>query len=757
MIVLFILNIIVLILSIVLDIFFIKEKHNSLPQYKKISNISFWVANILTFFIYVIYIANLLFNNFEYAYVYTNSELSQSIIYKIVGAHSGSNGAFLLWLVISCIVGIILRRYLSKYNNLIIINNISTNHINEYLFRGIFSILPLFLLILFFIGNPFELTINKYPELINTSECIKNINCININNGLGLNPILCSPYNIVHPFFIFFSYTLLFVPFVAVIVGLIEKDYKKWISIAENFNNYALASLAIALLLGSIWAYNSFGWGGIWNWDIIENVALITFIFSIVFNHFVLVNKKTDGLVRSLHLIALLTFPIVLFSTFIARSDILKNASLHIYDANQTNLISIILTIILIILGIIIVFIFIKNLKKINKTCNYVVFNFLSKEMFISLGSLVLIALSIVLLIGIFHPIIVSALNLIVKPITNEFYIRWATIIGIIYFVILAISILIGWGKNTFTDFSNKILVSFVLSTILMLLIFFYGINRIDVLLLSFVCLFTCFASVHKIIINRKKIKLYLTSSLSHIGISMFILFAVISAFETKSNTYKVELGKEIEIYNYKLKFNEILENKVNNRLEQNFILNLYDNKANSVNFDAKLIYKSKKQPLKFTDIKRQDIIDIHITPLILMVDTKIPYNILKIGQERKTKILNNIKIALIKIDEKNNTVVSINNNNILDTLNLKAPLKENEFFWEKIVGTKYECAIGNVFDINNEKLVSLIYRFENQKLPVPIKVLKLEFITKPYIIFVWISSFIFIVGLILNIRLKFN
>ncbi|MBQ6268990.1 MAG: cytochrome c biogenesis protein CcsA [Bacteroidetes bacterium] len=733
MMILLLINIIVLLLSIIIDIYYINKRKLNLDFYKKLSDIFFYVSVVIIALVYSLYVFNIFADNFEYAYVYKSSEIGQNLVYKFVAAHSGSSGAYLLWLLLASILNISLRINLNKQEKYIN---------NTYLLRSAFSILPLFLSIILFVVNPFELTLVKYPELTAVPK-----------NGLGLNPILCSYYNLFHPIFIFISYSLLFIPFISVIVGLIIKDTKNWLSIAVKYNGYALLSLSIALLLGMFWAYNSFGWGGLWNWDVIENSLLLVFILSIIFNSFSIIHRKSGGLMKSLHTLALITFPIVLFSTFIARSKFFAN-SIHAYSNNETT-IAYILIAVLVLLFVFILIIMLKNIKYINKNNTPTVFPFFSKEMFIIISNLVLVVLCVVLFLGMIYPILVTLLNIPANPLRSSFYIIWAYFLSILYFVIYAISLILEWGKNSYRGFSNKIAISFSLAIIFMLSIFFAGINNIEILLIIFACSFTVFAFTQKIFTDIRKSSSFISQCLFYVGICILICFSVISSNETYVEIHKLKLGDNINsIYKgeeYKIKFDNINENISENKLEQIFNFTLFNN-SEKITFSPKLIYYLRNHILKFTESKTYGLIDIHITPLSLTTNTLIPYNILQLNQERNTKISDDIKINLLNIntDIKKASVI-ITNSILQDTLELSFPKEDNKFCWESILNTNYECAVGSIFFNKDVPFVSIIYREKHKQLPQPIKQAKIEIAYKPYIIFVLLGGVLCVIGVFLN------
>ena len=88
--------------------------------------------------------------------------------------------------------------------------------------------------------------------------------------------------------------------------------------------------------MGGYWAYEMLGWGGYWAWDPVENSSLIPWLIGVASIHTMLVQKRslktTDGIGRYAKtnlILGILTYILVLYSTFLTRSGVLGDASVH--------------------------------------------------------------------------------------------------------------------------------------------------------------------------------------------------------------------------------------------------------------------------------------------------------------------------------------------------------------------------------------------------------------------------------------------
>ena len=87
-------------------------------------------------------------------------------------------------------------------------------------------------------------------------------------------------------------------------------------------------------MLGGYWAYSILGWGGYWGWDPVENSSLVPWIVGVASIHTLLVQKKAQekgGIGRFVKMnliLSIMTYIMVLYSTFLTRSGILGDAQI---------------------------------------------------------------------------------------------------------------------------------------------------------------------------------------------------------------------------------------------------------------------------------------------------------------------------------------------------------------------------------------------------------------------------------------------
>lgn len=147
----------------------------------------------------------------------------------------------------------------------------------------------------------------------------------------GLNPLLQAPMMLIHPPMLFLGYALLAVPFAITLGALAERDPGPW---SVRVWPWALVS-GLALTagngFGAVWAYKTFGWGGFWAWDPVENTSFVPWTLALVTVHALWLGRVAPRWLLLAAVGSLSGFLTVLYGSFLARSGLLAGASVHAY------------------------------------------------------------------------------------------------------------------------------------------------------------------------------------------------------------------------------------------------------------------------------------------------------------------------------------------------------------------------------------------------------------------------------------------
>jgi cytochrome c-type biogenesis protein CcmF len=152
-----------------------------------------------------------------------------------------------------------------------------------------------------------------------------------MQDGNDLNPLLQNYWMVIHPPVLFMGFASTIVPFAFAIAGLWTKKFKEWTKPALPWALFSAAVLGVGIMMGAKWAYESLTFGGYWAWDPVENASLVPWMILIAGIHTMLIFRHSGYSLRSTYLFFILSFVFVLYSTFLTRSGILGDASVHAF------------------------------------------------------------------------------------------------------------------------------------------------------------------------------------------------------------------------------------------------------------------------------------------------------------------------------------------------------------------------------------------------------------------------------------------
>ncbi|MBD2702790.1 cytochrome c biogenesis protein CcsA [Spirosoma sp. BT702] len=264
----------------------------------------------------------IIFNHyFEYHYAWSHSSRALPIKYMIACFWESQEGSFLLWLFWNAILGVILIR--------------TSGSRWEAPMMTIFALVQAFLasMILgvvfgdtFKIGStPFLLLREAMPD---APIFATDANFIP-KDGNGLNPLLQNYWMVIHPPTLFLGFALTLVPFAFCIAGLWRNQPVEWIRPALPWTLFGALILGVGIMMGGYWAYETLNFGGYWNWDPVENAVYVPWLVMVGALHTMLIAKRSSTGLKSAVILTIATFLLVLYATFLTRSGILGNASVH--------------------------------------------------------------------------------------------------------------------------------------------------------------------------------------------------------------------------------------------------------------------------------------------------------------------------------------------------------------------------------------------------------------------------------------------
>lgn len=288
-----------------------------------------WIVNArFAFYVHTIsvfgVVASLFFiiyqHYFEYHYAYAHSSLHLPGQYMISCFWEGQEGSFLLWLFWQAILGVVF---------------IHTQRSWEVPVMVIFGLVQAFLasMILGIVMPGLSVKIGSSPFILLRDALDDPIFAMQPDfipkDGNGLNPLLQNYWMVIHPPTLFLGFATTLVPFAFCIAGLWQKRYSEWIKPALPWTLFSGAVLGLGILMGGYWAYETLSFGGYWNWDPVENAVYVPWLVLIASIHTMITHKTSNTALRASIILSISTFVLILYSTFLTRSGVLGDASVH--------------------------------------------------------------------------------------------------------------------------------------------------------------------------------------------------------------------------------------------------------------------------------------------------------------------------------------------------------------------------------------------------------------------------------------------
>jgi cytochrome c-type biogenesis protein CcmF len=257
---------------------------------------------------------------FEYHYAYSHSSKSLPVYYMISCFWEGQEGSFLLWMFWQALLGIILMRTQKEW---------------EAPVMSIFALVQAFLssMILGVVIPAIEIKIGSSPFILLREAMQDPIFVTNPDfipaDGHGLNPLLQNYWMVIHPPTLFLGFAATLIPFSFCLSGLYFKKYTEWIKPALPWALFGGTVLGIGILMGGYWAYETLSFGGYWNWDPVENAVYVPWLILVAAIHTMMLYKSKQRGLGITIILVVSVFLLILYSTFLTRSGILGDASVH--------------------------------------------------------------------------------------------------------------------------------------------------------------------------------------------------------------------------------------------------------------------------------------------------------------------------------------------------------------------------------------------------------------------------------------------
>jgi len=513
----------------------------------------------------------------SYVYEYSGTDLSTGLLLSTF--YAGQEGSFLLWLLFGSIIGFFLQRKFKDDENyessvmlfymlgLIFLNILilpglkdpfeslfsGTNYISTKLINPVYLSMPVIQNFIFTNpNNPGEFI--KFGAELKAALISAGIQPETfIIDGRGLNPLLQNFWMEIHPPILFLGFAFTLVPFSFALSSLLRNEYKSWIKLSFPWLLWGVGILGAGIMIGGYWAYGVLGWGGYWGWDPVENSSLVPWIIGVALIHTMLIQNKYQmghgkpKYLRTNLVLAIITYITVIYSTFLTRSGILSDASVHSFVEpgmlTYTALVAFIVSFILI--GTVFLFIRWKDISKYSSPVE----GWLNRENALFYGAAVLLGMAIIITVGTSSPIFgtsveISFYNLMNKP------------LAIIAGLLLGISLFLGWSKTPKDIILKQASVSFIVALVISSIIFLLTkLSVVQNFIFLFAAFFGLLTNLFYFVKNVRNGFLITGGQISHLGVALLLMGIILNGNLVEKFQTDLQKGEKTNVGGYSVKY----------------------------------------------------------------------------------------------------------------------------------------------------------------------------------------------------------
>ncbi len=460
----------------------------------------------------------LISHDFRISYVASYSERNLPFRYLLSTFWAGQEGSFMLWLFWGSVIGFLVYRSAKEQEAPVMIVYVLS-------FLGIVAILAK--------QPPFRFLAQLPPD------------------GQGLNPLLQDPWMVIHPPVMFAGFASLSVPFSFAIAAMWKKRWDGWVVRAMPWALFTMVTLGTAILMGGYWAYKTLGWGGYWAWDPVENTSLVPWLATVALVHGMFLQKTREKHRKINLILAILAFCTILYGTFLTRSGVLADFSVHSFvDLGITGWL----------VGIIVVFLFgglgllawrwkeIPTEPAVDENGARTEEPFLSRSVLFILSVTLFCASGLVILLGTSAPIL-TRLTGKASQVATSFYNVTHAPIATLMAILIALVPFMSWRGETLGSIAKKALTALIIGVIGGIVAFAAGARGVKDLSIITAACFGFAANLETVIlfIRRKAIKT-MGGYLAHIGVAVMLVGILVSGVYERKVQVTLPKGQPVQV-----------------------------------------------------------------------------------------------------------------------------------------------------------------------------------------------------------------
>ncbi len=516
----------------------------------------------------------ILSHQFQVAYVYRYSSRDLPLGYLLSSFWAGQEGSFLLWAFLIALMGIVFIKTAKEFE---IPGMLAVNLVQA------------FFLVILVKASPFE----TYPQVP--------------ADGAGLNPLLQNPWMVVHPPVLFIGYAAATFVFALAFAGLLRREYKQWVSKALPWALFVSLTLGAGIIIGGYWAYEVLGWGGYWGWDPVENSSLVPWLTTLALLHGLIVQKRTGALPKTNFFLAIVSLVLVLYATFLTRSGVLADFSVHSFQDLGIN--RYLILFMAATLGLGLGTFFWRGREIPHAGVNYTALN---RENILLASLFVFGASALLVFFGTSSPIITGLLGN-ASAATVSYYNTTHLPIGILIALLLGVAPFLRWREEGFAALWKNLLPSLLLSAATAAIPVWLGMSQPTLIIFVFFAAAAFWSNLIAAIRFLKINWLNASAPIAHVGVGLLLTGIIISAVFEKSQKVVLEKDVPAEALNYRLVYRGLTP--ASNGKD---VLNIEVSRDQTAYTARPRFYfsRSNQGQMREPDVKSNLIYDLYISPL---------------------------------------------------------------------------------------------------------------------------------------------
>mgnify|MGYP001627141250 CR=1 FL=1 len=718
-------------------------------QHEKVAR---WLFTLLTLGLVTgasMLVVNIVQHRFEYTYVWNYSSRELPLHLLIACFYSGQEGSFLLWTLLVALIGLFLTPYAKR-------------HGYEAPALFFYGLILTFLSLLLVAKNPFSYYYETFAANGLTTADVP-------PNGKGLNPLLHNAWITIHPPILFTGFAAMSVSFAFAMAGLIRKEYHRWIAIALPWTLFATAVLGFGIMLGGFWAYETLGWGGFWGWDPVENSSLIPWLVSVALVHTMLVQRRTHGLVKTNMVLAVASFVMVLYSTFLTRSGVLGDTSVHSF-VDPGKFAFVILLVFMATFTVIGVAMILGRRSHMN--VHREEFQPTTREFMLSIGSALIMASAVFVTVGTSWPVIMEVIGQPKVAVAVAFYDKVHLVLVPGVLIVNALSLIMMWRNTSRKLLIRSVTVSAALAVAPTVAMVALGIHTPALVLLAYSAWVSLIVNVRAGWVIMRRSPAMAGAYVSHTGIALLIFGVITTSSYTESHHAMLVHGVPTPVADYTLTYlgKEQVEKHFADREKFKYFIRVEREGGTAV--VAPVLYHSdynqRKAPFLEPGIRWGVINDLYISPKATDREDVFRRTTVMRGNEVTNPLDSGMKVRLERFtmpmeegpadDGRMRMAAVLRIEHPSGTREVRArtrigtgpdgPNFEPE--WAVVEGTTMAIGLASITRNNDDPSKStadFVFRDTSKPMPTGREIFTVEFSVKPLISLVWIGVITMVLG----------